>query len=223
MNDTAMQIQPDPIAAADRALEPILALDGITKTFPGVKALSEVELKLYPGQVTALVGENGAGKSTVVKILTGIYQPDGGAIRIDGEAIQFPTAQDAADAGITAIGAGRKQLDGQRLVERVNHLCRAALGYLVELVAEWRPEFAEDLFPIQIARSDGVELVFGRLVEAQEAVQETVITASKNLKDFKTDPARGSFKAWLLKTQPNTGFPFWSKNRFLAFSFIFDQ
>ncbi len=86
------------------AAAPVLSLDGITKTFPGVKALSEVSLELYPGQVTALVGENGAGKSTIVKILTGIYQPDGGTIRVDGHAGRsFATAQDAADAGITAI------------------------------------------------------------------------------------------------------------------------
>ena len=51
---------------------PVLALNGVTKTFPGVTALSEVSLELFPGKVTALVGENGAGKSTVVKILTGI-------------------------------------------------------------------------------------------------------------------------------------------------------
>ncbi|MFC0158760.1 sugar ABC transporter ATP-binding protein [Mameliella alba] len=82
---------------------PILSLDGITKTFPGVKALDEIRLDLHPGQVTALVGENGAGKSTVVKILTGIYQPDGGEIRVDGSARRFPSPQDAADAGITAI------------------------------------------------------------------------------------------------------------------------
>ncbi|MCB1355053.1 MAG: sugar ABC transporter ATP-binding protein [Maritimibacter sp.] len=82
---------------------PILALDGITKSFPGVKALSDVSLALHPGQVTALVGENGAGKSTVVKILTGIYQPTAGRILVGGRETRFATAQDAADAGITAI------------------------------------------------------------------------------------------------------------------------
>lgn len=82
---------------------PVLALDGITKTFPGVKALDGVTLELYPGQVTALIGENGAGKSTVVKTLTGIYQPDGGRILVDGKEVRFPTAQDASAAGVTAI------------------------------------------------------------------------------------------------------------------------
>lgn len=82
---------------------PVLALEGVTMTFPGVKALSEVALKLFPGQVTALVGENGAGKSTVVKILTGIYHPNGGEILLDGAPISFPTPQSASDAGVTAI------------------------------------------------------------------------------------------------------------------------
>ena len=85
------------------AHEAVLELAGVTKTFPGVKALSDVSLRLFPGKVTALVGENGAGKSTVVKILTGIYQPDGGTIRVDGQPTNFPVPQAASDSGITAI------------------------------------------------------------------------------------------------------------------------
>lgn len=57
---------------------PLLQLHGITKIFPGVRALENVQLDLWPGKVTALVGENGAGKSTLVKVMTGIYQPEEG-------------------------------------------------------------------------------------------------------------------------------------------------
>ncbi|WP_298916317.1 sugar ABC transporter ATP-binding protein [uncultured Roseobacter sp.] len=81
----------------------VVSLDGITKTFPGVRALSDVTLNLYPGEVTALVGENGAGKSTTVKVLTGIYKPDAGVIRVGGKVTRFATAHDATRAGITAI------------------------------------------------------------------------------------------------------------------------
>lgn len=81
----------------------VLALDGVTKTFPGVKALDAVQLDLFAGEVTSLIGENGAGKSTVVKILTGIYQPDGGRILLDGQPVTFATAQAASAAGVTAI------------------------------------------------------------------------------------------------------------------------
>ncbi|QQR37998.1 sugar ABC transporter ATP-binding protein [Devosia rhizoryzae] len=83
--------------------EPILTLSGITKSFPGVRALNDVSLELYAGEVTALIGENGAGKSTLVKTMTGIYQPDAGEIRMAGGQITLPTAHSAAQMGITAI------------------------------------------------------------------------------------------------------------------------
>ncbi len=83
--------------------DPILALAGISKSFPGVRALHQVSLELYPGEVTALIGENGAGKSTLVKLLTGIYQPDAGQIILGGGEVTLPTAHSAAELGITAI------------------------------------------------------------------------------------------------------------------------
>lgn len=83
--------------------EPKITLEGITKTFPGVRALHKVALELYPGQVTALIGENGAGKSTLVKTMTGIYQPDEGEIRIDGEVASLASPHAAFRRGITAI------------------------------------------------------------------------------------------------------------------------
>ncbi len=85
------------------AVAPLLTLRGVSKSFPGVRALHDVSLDLYPGQVTALIGENGAGKSTLVKILTGIYQPDAGEIAIDGTPIHLSAAHRAFAAGITAI------------------------------------------------------------------------------------------------------------------------
>lgn len=119
-------------AAAAAESEPVLALDGVTKTFPGVRALSDVSLRLFPGQVTALVGENGAGKSTVVKILTGIYQPDGGAIRMGGVAVRFPTAQDAARAGITAIHQETVLFDELSVAENIflGHAPRSRFGLI---------------------------------------------------------------------------------------------
>jgi len=81
----------------------ILALRRITKKFTGTMALSEVDFDLSPGEVHALVGENGAGKSTLIKIITGIYQPDGGDIVINGEKVMFPDARASYDHGIAAI------------------------------------------------------------------------------------------------------------------------
>ena len=127
-----MQMQALPAQADPSDMPPVLALDGVTKTFPGVRALSDVSLNLYPGEVTALVGENGAGKSTVVKILTGIYQPDGGTIRVDGVAARFPTAQDAAAAGITAIHQETVLFDELSVAENIflGHAPRGRFGLI---------------------------------------------------------------------------------------------
>lgn len=82
---------------------PLLSLKGITKVFPGVKALENVQLDLWPGRVTALIGENGAGKSTLVKVMTGIYQPDAGQLLYKAIPITLPTPEAAHKIGITAI------------------------------------------------------------------------------------------------------------------------
>ncbi|APG20680.1 D-xylose ABC transporter ATP-binding protein [Kosakonia radicincitans] len=85
------------------ASTPLLSLKGITKVFPGVRALENVQLDLWPGKVTALIGENGAGKSTLVKVMTGIYQPDEGEILYKAIPIALPTPESAHKVGITAI------------------------------------------------------------------------------------------------------------------------
>ncbi|MCX2725245.1 sugar ABC transporter ATP-binding protein [Roseibium sp. DSM 29163] len=115
-----------------KGIRPVLSLKGISKSFPGVKALCEVALDLYPGQVTALVGENGAGKSTLVKILTGIYQPDEGEISINGGAVSFPTAQDAGEAGVTAIHQETVLFDDLSVAENIfiGHAPRTRLGLI---------------------------------------------------------------------------------------------
>jgi rhamnose transport system ATP-binding protein len=114
------------------AAKPIVSMDAITKTFPGVKALDQVKLDLYPGQVTALVGENGAGKSTTVKILTGIYKPDGGTIRIDDAPIAFTSPNAASDAGITAIHQETVLFDELSVAENIfiGHAPRTSLGLI---------------------------------------------------------------------------------------------
>ncbi len=84
--------------------ECLLELRSISKTFPGVKALTDVHFKLYPGQIHALMGENGAGKSTFIKVITGVHQPDpGGEMFLDGQPVRFNTPKEATHAGIAAI------------------------------------------------------------------------------------------------------------------------
>ncbi|MPZ73698.1 MAG: ATP-binding cassette domain-containing protein [Nitriliruptorales bacterium] len=81
----------------------LLSVDGVSKSFPGVKALKDVHVDLYPGEVHAVVGENGAGKSTLMKIVAGIYQPDAGTIRLDGEPVEVPGPLAAQHLGISII------------------------------------------------------------------------------------------------------------------------
>jgi rhamnose transport system ATP-binding protein len=82
---------------------PVIGLEGITKQFGAVKVLRGVDLSLYPREVHALVGENGAGKSTIVKLMAGIYQPDVGTLKIDGAAIELHNPAQAQRLGIAVI------------------------------------------------------------------------------------------------------------------------
>jgi ribose transport system ATP-binding protein len=83
---------------------PTLEMRGVSKTFPGVKALNQVELKAWGGEVLALMGENGAGKSTLMKILSGAYQADpGGEIQIDGQAVAITDPIAAKRLGVAII------------------------------------------------------------------------------------------------------------------------
>jgi len=81
----------------------VLELESISKSFPGVKALDEVSLQFAPGEIHALVGENGAGKSTLIKIITGIYRPDSGEIRFNGEPLHFTSYRDSLARGIDIV------------------------------------------------------------------------------------------------------------------------
>lgn len=115
--------------------EPILEMRGISQIFPGVKALDKVDIALYPGKVTALIGENGAGKSTLVKILTGIYRPNEGEILIDGKTTSFANAQEAINAGVTAIHQETVLFDELTVGENIfiGHAPRTRLGLI-----DWR-------------------------------------------------------------------------------------
>lgn len=83
--------------------QPRLQVLGINKSFPGVRALRDVDLQILPGEVLSVVGENGAGKSTLMKILAGVQPPDSGTILADGRPVSFGSVSDAMDAGIALI------------------------------------------------------------------------------------------------------------------------
>jgi rhamnose transport system ATP-binding protein len=101
MDMAAIPAPSGPMPAAPRA--PLLSVSGIEKSFPGVRALSGVAFDVEAGEVHALLGENGAGKSTLIKIVSGVFRPDRGSIRVDGRELQLDRPDDARRAGIATI------------------------------------------------------------------------------------------------------------------------
>src|SRR3954462_9602221 len=88
------------ISMAPATPRPVVQMTGIRKEFPGVKALDGVDLRLYPGEVHALMGENGAGKSTLIKVLAGVYSIDGGEIVLADKPVHFSSPLQAQQAGV---------------------------------------------------------------------------------------------------------------------------
>lgn len=108
-----MTLQTDPTTMASAAASgastpaggraPLIEARGIAKAYGAVVALDGVDLDLYPGEVLALIGDNGAGKSTFIKCLTGAVIPDTGTIKVDGQEVRIRRPQDARDAGIETV------------------------------------------------------------------------------------------------------------------------
>ena len=84
-------------------MQPLVSMQGISKAFAGVVALSSVDFGIEAGEVHAIIGQNGAGKSTLVKILTGVYRRDAGSVRVAGREISISGPREAQDAGIATI------------------------------------------------------------------------------------------------------------------------
>ena len=99
--------------------QPLLELRGVDKSFGPVQVLHGVDLKVYPGQVTALVGDNGAGKSTMVKCISGIYTIDAGTVTYDGKQVAIHSPRDAAALGIEVVYQDLALCDNLDIVENM--------------------------------------------------------------------------------------------------------
>lgn len=100
-------------------MAPILTLKGVGKQYPGVIALDNVDFTLERGEVRALLGKNGAGKSTMVKILSGAIKPDGGEIQIEGQPVHFEGPQDAFAQGICTVYQEMSLVPGLTVAENI--------------------------------------------------------------------------------------------------------
>ncbi len=83
--------------------KPLIETSNLAKKFGSFTALNGVDLSVYPGEVHALLGDNGAGKSTLIKILSGVFPPTSGEIKVDGQLVNFASPRDASDAGIGTV------------------------------------------------------------------------------------------------------------------------
>src|ERR671920_359351 len=104
-SDTSSIERPGVSASTGRPEDgtPTLELRGVDKSFGAVQVLHGVNLKVFPGQVTALVGDNGAGKSTLIKSIAGIHAIDAGELLFEGKAISISGPRDAAALGIEIV------------------------------------------------------------------------------------------------------------------------
>ena len=113
---------------------PLLQMRGINKHFGGLQALKEVDLTLQAGELLAIVGDNGAGKSTLIKVLTGVYPPDGGTIELDGRPVRIPSRRASIDLGIDAVYQNLALVDYLTAPENVylgNEIKRSLFGISV--------------------------------------------------------------------------------------------
>ncbi len=120
-------------AATGPATGPILRCRGLTKRFGGLVAVNDVDLDLSPGEVLALVGDNGAGKSTMVQMISGVFRADGGTIELQGERKVFNSPEDARAAGIETIYQDLALCDNLTAADNIflgREIRRRRLGFL---------------------------------------------------------------------------------------------
>ena len=126
---------------APRSASEVLAVDHLVKRFPGTVAVDDVSFEIERSAIHALVGENGAGKSTIIKVLSGVYQPDGGQVLVRGEPTRIRSPHHAQELGVTTIHQEQTLIDSLTAVENVflgrEHL-RGPLKRLLNVVDSGR-------------------------------------------------------------------------------------
>ena len=157
--------------------ESVLELRNITKIFPGVRALDKVQFTLKPGEIHALMGENGAGKSTFIKGITGVHQAEEGEMFLNGEKVRFKNTKDAQKAGIAAI---------YQHVTAYPHLTVAEnifMGHHKKKfgVVQWNEMYAEaDKYLAELNADFSSRTIMGNLSVAQQQMVEIAKALSMN-------------------------------------------
>ncbi len=148
----------------------ILELKGITKIFPGVKALNNVQFQLKRGEVHALMGENGAGKSTFIKVITSVHQAEEGEMYLEGKQVHFKGPKEALEAGIAAVyqhatsypdlSVAENIFMGHEIIKRGiiqwKEMNQQASVYLEQLDADFKP--TSEMGTLSVAQQQMVEI-----------------------------------------------------------------
>jgi len=180
-----------PPAPAVRAATHSITLQGLSKVFPGVKALDGVSFSVSSGEVVALAGENGAGKSTLVKCISGVYRPDEGMIILDGVPVDFHSANDARDISVIHqhfslspdltvaenLFVGREPRTGLGLLDRAR-MRREVKSIMDELSLDI--DVDAELRTLSVGRQQMVEIARGVLSEAWFMVMDEPTSALSN-------------------------------------------
>ncbi|MFF3888530.1 sugar ABC transporter ATP-binding protein [Streptomyces sp. NPDC001914] len=155
---------------------PLLTMSGITKSFPGVRALDGVDLDVRPGEVHCLLGQNGAGKSTLIKVLSGAHQPDGGTIAWRGEPVTLKSPIAAMRLGIATIYQELDLVEGLSVAENV-HLGHepTTAGFVV------RGRAGRTATALLLKRLGHPEIDPARLVGELSAAQRQIVSMARAL------------------------------------------
>ncbi len=188
---TYLDSVPKYICMYKKDMNMILKMEGITKTFPGVKALNDVSFDVRPGEIHALAGENGAGKSTLMKILSGEYLSEHGKIYFKGNKINITSPQMARDIGIAIINqelalipylsVAQNIFLGREPVKKISKfidwkkLNRLARKYLERLKLDFGPETL--VMDLSIAQQQMVEVAKALSLDAQLLIMDEPTSA----------------------------------------------
>ena len=160
---------------------PLLQARSITKRFGALQALVDVDVDIHTGEVLAILGDNGAGKSTFIKILSGAYEPSAGTLLLDGAPVSFASPQDAADVGIATIFQELALSENLSIAENVflgRELVRRVLGVPFLKRQAMKQKVAELLHTLEAHISDP-EAAVGSLSGGQR--QAVAISRALNL------------------------------------------
>src|SRR5690348_3881454 len=156
---------------------PILRMSHISKSFPGVQALRDVQFAVRQGEIHALMGENGAGKSTLMKILAGIYHPDSGTIEIDGRPLTIETPAQARSIGISII---HQELNLSPNLSVAENIC---MGREPHTFAGWLDTRAMNRAAQEVLQQVGATFPPTTIVSALSIAQQQLVEIAKSLSE----------------------------------------